>query len=479
MNERKAYERVLALFYEISAIPRPSHHEERIADFIENFAKKNGRETYRDALNNVFVRVAATKGCEERAPILLQAHTDMVCEKNADVDHDFMRDGIQIVEKDGFLSANGTTLGADDGVGVALMLYVIEGGVSSHGEIECLFTAAEETGLNGVQAFDFSLVRARRMINLDGGGETVATVGCAGGVTSDVLFAARQEPLTGITLRISARGLAGGHSGSDIGSGRANANLLLAKLLCEMYTAFPLSLVSFNGGDKSNAIPREADAVIAIDAKDKDEASAMAARFAAAIRAELSEKDASFSLTLSEEKEEIETAMDPRATRAVLSFLATVKSGVISMSAALPSLVEYSKNVGVVRTSERGVVVTVSSRSATPRQIEESMRELDILASLTGAITRHRDRYPGWSYAGESRIADLFSETVQSLYGVETTRKIIHAGLECGIIRGRIPEMDAISVGPKKYGLHSVDEHLDLASYERFVGVIVTLLENA
>lgn len=479
MNESKAYERVLALFYEISAIPRPSHHEERIADYIEAFAQRNGCEVYRDALHNVFVRVAATVGCEERPPILLQAHTDMVCEKNASVVHDFMQDGIRIIEKDGFLYADGTTLGADDGVGVALMLYVMEGGIPAHGEIECLFTSAEETGLNGVQGFDFSRVHARRMINLDGGGETVATVGCAGGVTSDVLFAARQEPLAGVPLRISVRGLAGGHSGSDIGAGRANANLLLTKLLCEMYTAFPLSLVSFHGGDKSNAIPREADAVIAVDAKDEEAASTVAARFAAVIRAELSERDAGFSLTLSEETEECRSMMDARTTRAVLSFLATVKSGVLSMSAALPSLVESSKNVGVVRTSERGVVVTVSSRSAIDRQLEESMRELDILASLTGAITRHRDRYPGWNYAGDSRIADLFSETVKSLYGTETVRKIIHAGLECGIIKGRIPEMDAISVGPKKYGLHSVDEHLDLASYERFTDVLVTLLQNA
>lgn len=477
MNDGKAYERVLALFREISAIPRPSHHEERIADYIEEFAKGHGCEVYRDALNNVFVRVAATPDCEERAPILLQGHTDMVCEKNAAVAHDFMRDGIKLVEENGFLRADGTTLGADDGVAVALMLYVIEGGVPSHGEIECLFTAAEETGLDGVGGFDFSRVRSRRMINLDSDCETVITVGCAGGVTSDVLFATREEPLMGTPVRLSVRGLAGGHSGSDIHRGRANANLLLAKLLCEMYTALPLSLVSFDGGDKSNAIPREADAVIAVE--NPQEVAEVTTRFEKAIRAELSEADAGFSLTVSEVAEETKTMMDARATRAVLSFLATVKSGVLAMSASLPSLVEYSKNVGVVRTSSRGVVVTVSTRSAIDRQLEESMRELDILASLTGAITRHRDRYPGWCYEGESRMADLYAETVLALHGKSVTRETIHAGLECGIIKGRVPDMDAISVGPDNYALHSVDEHLDLASYKRFIGVIVTLLQNA
>lgn len=477
MNESTAFSRVLSLFYEISAIPRPSHHEERIADYIENFAKAHGCEVYRDAFHNVFVRVAATEGCEAREPILLQGHTDMVCEKNADVDHDFMRDGIKIIEKDGFLHADGTTLGSDNGVAVALMLYIIEGGVPAHGEIECLFTAAEETGLCGVGGFDFSLVRSRRMINMDGGGETVITVGCAGGVTSDVLFAARLEPLVGTPVRLSVRGLVGGHSGSDINRGRANAILLLSRLLAEAYATLPLSLVSFDGGAKSNAIPREADAVIAVE--DVEAVRALTARFESDIRAELSAEDAAFSLTVSEVTEECKTVMDPRATRAVLSFLATVKSGVLAMNAALPSLVEYSKNVGVIRTSERGVVVTVSSRSAIERQLEESMRELDILASLSGAITRHHDRYPGWSYAGESRTADLYAETAKALYGNDPRRVIIHAGLECGIIKGRLPDMDAVSVGPKHDGLHSVEERLDLASFERFTNMLITLLQNA
>ena len=477
MNGSKAFERVLALFYEISAIPRPSRNEERIAEFIEAFAEKNGCEAYKDAQNNVFVRVAATAGCEGRAPILLQGHTDMVCEKNAQTAHDFMRDGIKILEKDGFLTADGTTLGADNGVAVALMLYVIEGGVPVHGEIECLFTAAEETGLDGVGSFDFRRVRSRRMINLDSDSESVITVGCAGGVTSDVLFATKEVSLVGTPVRLSVRGLAGGHSGSDIHLGRANANLILARLLAEAYTVLPLSLVSFDGGAKSNAIPREADAVVAVE--DVEELRPLVSRFADAVRAELTEADAGFSLTVCEVTQEVNAMMDARATRAVISFLATVKNGVQAMSASLPTLVEYSRNVGVVRTSERGVVVTVSSRSALDRQLEESMRELDILASLTGAITRHRDRYPGWRYEGQSAMADLYAETVRALYGGEVTREIIHAGLECGVIKGRVPEMDAISVGPNNYGLHSVDERLELASFERFTGVLLSLLENA
>ena len=474
--ENTSFARVMALFHEISAIPRPSHHEERIAEYIENFAKANGCEVYRDDLNNVFVRVAATAGCEDRAPILLQGHTDMVCEKNADVEHDFMKDGIKIIEENGFLRADGTTLGADNGTAVALMLHIIEGGVPAHGEIECLFTASEEVGLDGVQGFDFSRVHARRLINLDGGGEDNAIVGCAGGVCTNVMFPARYTKAEGTQLRISVRGLAGGHSGSDIGKGRANAILLLSRLLCELYTKTPLSLVSLSGGDKDNAIPRECDAVIAVE--DAEVVCETAKKYVQDISAELSEADAgfSFSLTSAEPSEEM---MDAYVTRSILSFLACVKNGVLSMCAALPTLVEHSQNVASVRTDSRGAVITVSTRSAIERQLEESMRTLDILSAATYGMTHHRNRYPGWAFAKESEIAKMYADTAKELFGKEISKKVIHAGLECGIIKGKLPDMDCISCGPNKYALHSTAERLDIASYERFMKVIFTLLQRA
>lgn len=476
MNETKIYERVLALFKKICEIPRPSRREERIADFICAFAEKQGYTPYRDELNNVFVTVPATDGYEDVAPILLQGHTDMVCEKNADSSHDFSRDGIKYEEKDGFLVAPETTLGADDGVAVALMLFVIEGGVPAHGKIECLFTASEEVGLDGAKGFDYSRITARRMINLDGENERVITVGCAGGVRSSVLFASRLTEPSGAFLKLSVRGLKGGHSGVDIGQGLANAIGILTDVLCEIYTATPLSLVSIKGGDKDNAIPREAFAVIAVE--DSDAAKAIAARFAEEVRGTMTAADAAFSLAAEDEEGEIRAMMDAGTTRAVLSFLATVKCGVMSMSASLPSLVEYSKNLAAVFSDERGVRVSLSTRSAREWQLDKSVREIDILASLCHAMTHHASRYPGWEYAGESAIADEYTKVYKRLFDSEITRETVHAGLECGIIKGAIPEMDAISAGPNMHGIHAVGESLDLASLGRFAFAVATLLSQ-
>lgn len=474
MEMQAVKERVVALFKEICKIPHPSRKEERLADFICAFAKEHGCESYRDEINNVLVKVKATAGYEDVPPILLQGHIDMVCEKNADSNHDFSRDPIKYVEKDGFLVAPETTLGADDGVGVSIMLFVIEGGVPAHGAVECLFTVAEEVGLEGAKAFDYSRVSARRMINLDSGGEYKITVGCAGGVRSDVLFAARYTEASGTLLRLSVRGLAGGHSGGCIALGLANAIRLLTEVLCEIYTETPLSLVSINGGDKDNAIPREAEAVITVE--DAEIATEIAKRFEARVRPTLRDSDAAFSLSVQAVEDDCSEMMDAGMTRALLSFLATVKCGVMSMCASLPTLVEYSKNLAAVATDGRGVRVTLSSRSALEWQLDESTREIDILASLCHAVTHHSGRYPGWEYAGESNIADLYTAVYERLYGITPERNVVHAGLECGIVKGAVPDMDIISASPIMLGVHAVGESLDLESFGRVAFAVATLL---
>ena len=235
MNIESVKNRVIELFLKISDIPRPPYHEEKVADFICDFAKQHGCEVYRDEAHNVLVNVAATKGCEGRAPILLQGHTDMVCEKNEGTVHDFLAEGIKVFEKDGWLCADGTTLGADNGVAVAIMLYVIEGGIKEHGEVQCLFTSAEEVGLDGVKKFDFNLIKAKRMINMDGENENCVIVGCAGGLRSDMWLVPSYTELSGQLVKIKISGLRGGHSGENIASGRANANVLMGRLLSHIY----------------------------------------------------------------------------------------------------------------------------------------------------------------------------------------------------------------------------------------------------
>ncbi len=471
----KVAERVMELFREISAIPRPSHHEEKIADYICDFAKARGHEVYRDELHNVLVNVKATKGCENVSAVLLQGHTDMVCEKNSGVEHDFLREGIKLIEKDGFLTADGTTLGADNGVAVAVMLYVIDGGVERHGDVQCLFTVSEETGLNGVNGFDYGHIYSKKLINMDGGGEGSVIVGCAGGVRSDIEFEVTKAPLSGELLQITVSGLYGGHSGEDIIKGRANANVLMAQLLSEIYENMELSLVSINGGTKDNAIPRECIATISVG--DASKAEKIGKVFYERTKNELSDDDAGFEFGIEKiQAQDGDCMIDAESTKNILTFISCTKNGILEMSKKLKSLVEYSKNLGVIRTENNKVVLIINSRSANERQIEMSMREIEMLADVCSAKVSHRGRYAGWEYAEKSELADEYMSICKELYGTEVKKNIIHAGLECGIIKSFVDGLDCISCGPNMRDLHSPDETLDIASFGRFAYAITKLI---
>ncbi len=474
MEASRVEKRVVELFRIISDIPRPSHREEKIADFICDFAVKNGCEYYRDEANNVLVNVKATKGMEEKEPILLQGHLDMVCEKNEGVEHDFLNEGIHIFEKDGWFTADGTTLGADNGVAVAIMLFVIEGGAREHGDVQCLFTTAEEVGLDGVKAFDFSRIYARKLINMDGENENCVIVGCAGGVCTDVTLPVSYTELSGELLKIKISGLCGGHSGENIDSGRANACILMGRLLCEILSETDASLVSVNGGTKDNAIPREAVAYIAV--RDSLRVREISEKFYINIKNELSDEDKNFSVLCESADKTFDKMMDAKTTKRVVAFLSCVKNGIIEMSKKLTNLVEYSKNLGVVRTENGNVLFTVNSRSTRECQLDASVRELAALAELCGATVGCHGRFTGWTYSGESALADEYIALCRELFGTEVERETIHAGLECGIIKAFLPDMDPISCGPNMKNLHSPDEALDVASFGRFAYTVCTLI---
>ena len=461
----------------ISDIPRPSYREEKIADFICDFAARNGCEVYRDEANNVLVKVKATVGCENRAPILLQGHTDMVCEKNEGTEHDFLCEGIKIVERDGWLTADGTTLGADNGVAVAIMLYVIEGGIAEHGDVECLFTSAEEVGLDGVKSFDFSRIRARKMINMDGENDKCVIVGCAGGLRTDVSIEPSYADISGEVLKIRISGLCGGHSGENIASGRANANILMGRLLCEIYHKVGLSIVSLSGGTKENAIPREATAYVEVS--DTEKAKQIANDFYLGVKKELSSEDSGFVLSCESALGEFSRAFDTECTRAVLTLLASVKNGIIEMSKSLPLLVEYSRNLGVIKTDGGKVDFVFNSRSAIDAQLDAAERELEMLAELCGGSATHYSRYPGWAYSKESVLADEYIDVCRELYGTEVKKEMIHAGLECGIIKANICGLDCISCGPNMKNLHSPEEALELDSFGKYAYAVCTLIKNA
>ena len=478
MDQISVAKRVRELFEEVCGIPRPSYHEERIADFICEFAKKHGREVYRDGAHNVLVNVKATAGCEDVAPILLQGHTDMVCEKNEGVEHDFLADGIRLCEADGWLKADGTTLGADDGVAVAIMLFVIEGGVERHGDVQCLFTTAEEVGLDGVKCFDFSKIYCKKMINMDGESEGSVIVGCAGGLRSDITFTPSYKKAVGEGLTIRVGGLCGGHSGENISSGRANANLILGELLSALLCGGELSLVAIGGGSKDNAIPREAYATLCVE--NAEDAEKTVSTLAAEIKKTLSDDDADFFVSCAKEELSGREMMDADSSASIVTFVTCAKNGVLEMSKKLSGLVEFSRNIGVIKMTEDGrVAVTLSSRSAVDGQLDASVRSIDLLARACGAETNHHSRYPGWNFSGESAMADEFISVFDRLYGIAVEKKIIHAGLECGVIKSALGELDCISCGPTVLDLHSPNEALDLASLGRYAYAVCTMLENA
>lgn len=474
--QHRSPEAVFRFFEEISAIPRPSYREERIADYLVNFAKARGLFCHRDALHNVLIKAPATAGRESCAPVLLQGHTDMVCEKNADVEHDFLKDPLKLYVDGDLLRAKGTTLGADNGIAVAMMLALLDGALGAHPPVECLFTTAEEVGLNGAEGFDYSLVRARRMVNLDSEALGWITAGCAGGIRSDLVLSAETELFAGNTLSVSVAGLMGGHSGENINSGRANANKLMGELLDALLREIPEArLVSLSGGSKDNAIPRECRALLAV--ADAEAASAILEEEGLRIAAALSPDDRGFSLTL-ETAEPCAVMLSAEDTERAVSLLHGARNGVMAMSEDIPGLVQTSRNLGVITTEDAVLTFVFSSRSSKECELDGSVEELDALASSLGYTARHYSRYPGWEYAKVSPLRDAYRKAFFEVTGRDAAVNVIHAGLECGIICSKLPDMDVISIGPTMHDIHSPDEALELGDTEVFCKTLIRLLET-
>ncbi len=472
--ENFAYPKLLKYFEEISAIPRPSYHEDKIADYLESFAKERGLEYYRDSLGNLLINKDATEGRETTAPILLQGHSDMVCEKNEGVSHDFLRDPLKLYVKDGWIRAEGTTLGADNGVAVAAMLAILDGAAESHGPVQCLFTVSEEVGLEGVKGFDYSRIYARKMINMDSADESLIIAGCAGGLRTDIAFPIERQRANGEGFKLRVSGLAGGHSGEDIHRGRANANKLMGRVLYRLsVTDKAMRLVSVDGGTKENAIPRECTACGICT--DLEALRTTVKELETEIKAELGACDNAFSLEVTAENSG-GIPMTADSGRKVVFLLSTLANGVFEMNRELSGIVEYSRNLGILKTHENSFEAVVNSRSARESQIDLSAAELEAYGEMLGGKAEHYSRYPGWVYAEKSEIRNTYTRAYAELYGNEPKVEVIHAGLECGIIKKAIPDMDMLSCGPVVVDLHSPDEALNVASFERFFSVILRVL---
>lgn len=478
-------ERFFRFFEDISQIPRGSGNEKEISDYLVRFAEERGLEFYRDEENNVLIKMPATANYADRSAIVLQGHVDMVCEKNSDVEHDFLKDPIRLRVDGEYLKTYGTTMGADNGVAVALMLALLDGELDEHPAYECLFTTNEEVGLTGAYAFDYSKLSGRSLINMDSEQEDCVVVGCAGGIRTDINgYVGRFDIPEGYSLlSVEIKGLMGGHSGENINSGRANANKLMGRMLAEVAKVSDVRIAQLSGGSKENAIPRECAARLAVS--DKEKAIARIKAISSEISSELCDDDKAFETIVTELTDtDGQRTMGKNASRALINFINVIPNGVLEMSKDIKGLVEFSRNLGVVKVEDGKLRMVLSSRSALESQLDASVTQIDCLKEMLDvcamgeiiASTDHYSRYPGWRFAKNSPLCDCFTRAYEKLFGKKTEVKIIHAGLECGIISSRVPDMDIISIGPNMKDIHSPDETLDLRSCERFFATVKEII---
>ena len=467
-------------FDEITKVPRPSCHEEQIREYLLDFAKKNNIEAKTDDCGNVVMTKAATAGCENAPTVILQAHMDMVAEKNNDVEHDFLKDHIQTYIDGEWVKAKGTTLGADNGIGMAGALAVLLDNTLEHGKVECLFTINEEIGLEGAQNLGKDMITGSMLINLDSEDDGEIFVGCAGGIDTTAYFnytpVAAPEDLCYVKVAIS--GLLGGHSGSDINTGRGNANKLIARFVWNISKDIELKLASFDGGNLRNAIPREAHAIIGVAADKKAEIEARLAEYTKEIENEYKGIEPVVKFTL-EAVERPAFIVDDATAKALILSLYSAPHGVYSMSRDLEGLVETSTNLAAVKFIDGNKIkVTTSQRSSVESRKHDIAAQVETHFLLAGAEIDHSDGYPGWAPNMDSTIMRVCSEAYEELYNVKPAIKAIHAGLECGLFLAKYPHLDMVSVGPSMTGVHSPDEKLYIPHVEKFWHHLALTLKN-
>ncbi|MBQ7907429.1 MAG: beta-Ala-His dipeptidase [Clostridia bacterium] len=463
-------------FEQISKIPRASKNEAQIAKYLIELAKSHNLECYYDEHNNVLIKKNGTQGRENEPAIMLQAHTDMVAEKNVATEHNFDTDEIKLVQEDNILRAEGTTLGADDGFGVAIMLAALTDDTLSHPPLECLFTSSEEIGLVGAGLFDYSKISAKRMINLDSAEENTVIIGCCGGIRTELSMPteAVDNKVQGIKIKLG--GLCGGHSGEDIDRGRLNSNILMGQLIKELGRICKIKIAYMSGGDKDNAIPRECEAIIV---PESDQYISTCVGLISIYRGLIEEKikareDQGLYFTW----EIIDTplAFSYETTEKILKIL-SVPNGVISYRTVEPILPEFSRNLARVRVEDGRFNVGFSSRSYLEERLDYSCGFLDNLAREVGATTMHHERYPGWQSPADSDLVVAWQNAYKTATGNDTKPTLIHAGLECGLMSSKILGLCAISVGCNVHDLHTPKETMEIDSMDRIYDTVSAVLK--
>ena len=471
---------VFEQFAKINEIPRPSKHEEKMIEYLKSFGESHGLDTEVDETGNVIIRKPATKGYENKETIILQSHMDMVCEKLVDVDFDFNKDAIQTYVDGEWLTAKGTTLGADDGIGCAIELAILDSDDIEHGPIECVFTRDEETGLTGAEGMKPGFMKGDMLINLDSEDEGQIFVSCAGGrnTTATFRFQKEQAPEGWFFLKGSLKGLVGGHSGDDINKKRANSLKLLARYLYRIQEKFGLRLASFNAGKLHNAIPRDGVIIFAVPADAKEQARAEWNIFVSEVEEEFHVTENSMKFDL--ESTEAEPVLPAEVSTKLVQALQGLDNGVFAMcqDEAISWLVETSSNVASIESGDDKAIVVASQRSNVMSALDNQAATIKAVFQLAGAEVVQGEGYPAWKMNPDSKLTALTVEAYKKLFGKDPKVLGIHAGLECGLFSEKYPNLDMVSFGPTLRGVHSPDERLHIPTVQMVWDHLMEILKN-
>lgn len=465
---------VFHFFEELCAIPHGSANTKQVSDWLMEFARRRRLEAYQDQMNNVVIIKEAAPGYEDAEPVILQGHMDMVCEKAPDCRKDMAREGLDLAVDGDTVFAKGTTLGGDDGIAVAMALAILDAEDIPHPRVEAVFTVDEEIGMLGAAGLDVSMLRGRRMLNLDSEAEGVFTVSCAGGNMTQCTLPLTRAPFAGRTLTITVGGLRGGHSGVEIDKGLGNAVMLLGRVLYAAARKAELRLVEVHGGLKDNAIPQEAAATLVT--ADPEGVLSVCRELDAQLKNEYRITDPDVSVTVGEGVASL--PMDGASTRRVLCFLTCLPNGIQSMSAGIPGLVQTSLNLGILNTSETQLTGSSCVRSSVESQKQMLVDRLTCLTQALGGAVEVSGDYSGWEYQPNSPLRDLLTQVFAEQYGHEPKIEAIHAGVECGIFAGKLPGLDCVSIGPDLTEIHTYRERLHIASTQRLWAMVLEALKR-
>lgn len=471
---------VFSFFEDLTQIPRCSGNEKKISDYLVEFAKKRSLEVIQDKALNVIIKKPGTKGYENAPTVILQGHMDMVCEKNKDTDHDFSFEPLKLRIEDDMIKATGTTLGADNGIAVAYALAILDSDEIPHPPLEVLITAEEETGMGGANNLDHNNLKGKILINIDSEEEGTLLVSCAGGIRNIISIPIEWDNPSGdlLTYELRIRGLKGGHSGMEINKERGNSNIILGRILQGISINNDLYLAKISGGAKMNAIPRESDATLLVNSKDKTKIEEEIREWNKIIGNELKTADSDFRIEFEQSNGKYEKTFSKETMRKLLVALTLIPNGVQTMSVEIEGLVQSSTNLGVLTTTEESVLLECAIRSSVKTLKLDIVRKMGVLANLIGANSESEGDYPAWEYRKDSYIREVFVDCYKKIYGKGPIITAIHAGLECGLFDEKFDDLDMISLGPNMYDVHTPNEHVSISSTKRVWEYILKVLKS-